>query len=73
MVKILSYIIKDYKIRVKTDNPGRPEFVYEKHKFITKAALLAEIEKSINIENKIKDIKEANLTNLKTELDAIKP
>lgn len=68
MTKILSYEIKGNMIRVITDNKDRPEFVYEKHKFVTKEALLEEIEKSIAQEKKREDKKKANLAKLEAEL-----
>ena len=70
MVKILSYEIRNNKIRVMTDNDGRPEFVYQKHRFVTKAALLQEIKKSIAQEKKVKDKQKVNLDKLEAELNA---
>jgi len=69
-MKILSYEIKYGMIRVLTDNKDRPEFVYEKHRFVTKDALIAEIEKSIRLEKVKKDKQKNNLAKLEAELNA---
>ena len=70
MVKILSYEIKGDMIHVMTDHKGRPEFAYPKHRFVTKDALLKEIEKSISLEKKVKDVEKENLAKLEAELNA---
>ena len=69
-MKILSYKIKGEMIRITTNNPKSPVFVYNKYKFGSKAALKAEIEKNIKLSKKRKDKKEARLSKLESELNA---
>lgn len=70
-MKILSFHIENNMIHVITDNPGRPEFVYEENCFDTKEKLIAEIERSIVHENTRKVISEMNLSFVSADLLAI--
>ena len=69
-VKIISWKIENGMLKVKTNNPHRPNFVYFANKFTTKEALLKEINKSLDIETKKKDKKEKKIKNLENELNA---
>jgi hypothetical protein len=69
-IKIISNVIDGELIRIKTDNLGRPDFVYRKDKFDSKEKLLQEIEKSINLENNRKEKKEQKVQKLVSELNA---
>lgn len=51
---ITSYFSDGDYVRVFTDNPGRNEFVYPANKFSSLAALEAEINKSLALEEKRK-------------------
>lgn len=65
---ILSFSEEGEYIRIVTDNPGRPVFVYEKDRFATREQLEREIEKSIAHEAARKMRKEIRKENLKAEL-----
>ena len=67
-MKILSYKIEDGMIKVTTNNKDRPKFVYFVDKFATKAQLVAEIEKSILLEEKKTKIKKEKKDKLEKEL-----
>ena len=68
-IKILSHVFENGMIRVTTDNPDRPDFVYPDDKFYTKAALLAEIEKSVEQEEKRKGKKKEKKDKLEEDLN----
>jgi len=68
MTKILNYVIENDSIRITTDDKDMPVFVYDKHMFVTKAALLEEIDQKIVETKKKKDKKAAGLANLEAEL-----
>lgn len=69
-MKILSYITKDEKIWIKTDNPNRPDFTYSNDRFNNLTELKAEIEKSIAGEAARKAVKDLKINTLTTELTA---
>lgn len=69
-MKILSYEIKGDMIKVVTDNPNRPDFVYFKDKFDTIEKLQLEIERSIAREERKNNTKNSKVSNLLSELDA---
>lgn len=64
---IVSYKIDGDMIRVKTDNPGRNEFVYPKGMFSSLEQLNNEINKSLSFEAKRKERKEMIFNKLKNE------
>ena len=68
-MKILSYEIKGKMLRVTTDNPGRPDFVYPQYKFNSLAELKTEIELSITKEAERKTAKDLKINTVKNELD----
>ena len=68
-MKILSYKIENEMIRIKTDNQERYDFVYFKDKFNNLEELKLEIEKSILLENKMKEKKEKKIKKLKEDLE----
>ena len=71
-MKILNYKVKGEMIKITTDNPGRPDFVYFKDKFNNGAELVAEIEKSIGFETSRKKIKKDKSDKLLTDLEKLK-
>ena len=69
-MNILSYILKDDMIHLTTDHKDYKEFVYNKYKFSSKAALLAEMNKKVIEMDKRKAKADANLSNLLEDLNA---
>lgn len=69
-MKILSYSVDNGMIKVITDNPGRPEFVYEADRFNTLAQLEAQINKSIAWEASRKTKTGSKVSALYSSLDA---
>lgn len=53
-MNILSYEVVNGMVRVVTDHSGRNEFVYEEDRFSSKDALVAEIERSVLFESRLK-------------------
>lgn len=68
-MKILSYEIDGERIRITTDNPGRPGFVYSKDKFNNLEELKKEIEASIAGEAKRKAKKDKKVNKVISELE----
>lgn len=69
-MKILSHVIEGNTLRIMTDNPDRPEFVYKKGKFDNKKQLKREILKSIGKEHGRKKRKKDRHDKLESELNA---
>lgn len=67
-MKILSYEIDGDYIRVETDNPGRPQFVYNSNKFSSIEELSREIEKSIALESLRSSQKQSRFVVLESSL-----
>lgn len=68
-MKIISHIVVGNMLRIGTDNPDRPVFVYEKDKFRNLAELKKEINKSIDFEKKRKDKSDKKFKKVKKELE----
>lgn len=58
-MKILSYTVKNNMIKIITDNPNRPDFVYDIDKFKNIEQLEVEINKSIEAERN-RNLKNSN-------------
>lgn len=67
-MRILSYSQEGDYVRVVTDNPGRPEFVYSAYSFPSIASLSLEIERSIARESSRKSDRQSKLSFLSSEL-----
>ena len=69
-MRILSYVQEGDFVRVVTDNPGRPEFVYSAYSFPSIASLSLEIERSIARESSRKSERQSKLDYITSELKA---
>ena len=69
-MKILDIKLQNSQIRITTDNPERPVFVYSQEKFADHNELVIEIEKSIASEQKRQDTRNARLDRVLGEFRA---
>ena len=67
-MKILSHEVLEDRQIFRTDNPGRPDFVYSLDKFNNLDEAKAEIMKSIEAEKAKKDKQEKKIKKIKDDL-----
>lgn len=68
-MKILSIEEEEDNIRVVTNNPNRPEFIYKKDKFNDFNSLLKEIKKSVKLEKKREDKRSFKVKKVKDDFE----